>query len=116
MGRTTLDQLSSELQANAQLTVTRANDLLAHFGSYRSCTSGYRSKADQMRINPSAIHSNHLTCSAVDLEDEDGKLNKFCKDNQNLLETIGLWCEERQGNWQHIQIVPPKSGHRFFFP
>jgi hypothetical protein len=27
-------------------------------------------------------------------------------EHPELLESIGLWCEERQGNWQHLQCLP----------
>src|SRR5258708_1664530 len=116
MNRTTLDQLPPDLVANANIIVPKANDLLDKFGSYRACNSGYRSPEDQARINPKATHSKHLSCQAIDLEDKDGKLNQFCKNNTQILEDLGFWCEERQGGWQHLQIIPPASGHRWFNP
>ena len=110
MNRITPEELSPELMGNMNTIIPRANELLEDFGQYRKCNSGYRSSADQDRINPGAPHSFHLICAAIDLADEDGKLNEFCKNN------IGLWCEERQGEWQHVQCFPPKSGKIFFFP
>lgn len=106
MDRVKLEDLSPEHCRNCNLTVTRANDLLEHFGFFRACTSGFRTMADQMRINPESPKSNHLKAAAIDLEDKDGALNRFCKANPKLLEEIGFWCEERRGNWQHLQIVP----------
>jgi uncharacterized protein YcbK (DUF882 family) len=71
-GRVKLTDLSDELIRNANTIVPRANELLERFGSYRACTSGYRSPSDQARINPKATHSKHLICAAIDIEDKDG--------------------------------------------
>lgn len=116
MGRVKFEDLSDDLKGHVNTIVPKANELLSHFGQFRKCNSGYRSPDDQRRINPKAMHSNHLICLAIDLEDNDGALNKFCKDNPKLLESLELYCEERQGNWQHIQAISPKSGHRWFIP
>lgn len=116
MERITLAQLTPEQLGNANTIVPRVNELLEKFGEYRACNSGYRSAEDQKHINPRASKSKHLICAAIDLEDKDGRLNKFCKDNPELLKSIGLWCEERQGNWQHFQCLPPLSKKLWFFP
>lgn len=116
MGRIAPEELTPEQMGNMNTIVPAANQLLDAFGEYRACNSGYRSSADQDRINPGAPHSKHLICAAIDLNDPDGKLNQFCKDNESLLESLGLWCEVRQGGWQHCQCIPPISGHRWFIP
>lgn len=119
-GRITIEALSPELCSNANTIVPKVNELLSHFGEYRACNSGYRSITDQQRINPKAMHSKHLICAAIDIEDQDGRLNKFCKDNPQILEDLGLFLEERQGGWQHFQCIAfnsYKPGHsRWFFP
>ena len=79
-------------------------------------TSGVRSEADQARINPSAPRSKHIIGAAVDIADADGSLYAWCKENEAELEAAELWCEERQGGWQHFQCIPPKSGKRWFNP
>lgn len=116
MGRVKLEDLSPELLGNANTIVPRANDLLSHFGEYRQCNSGYRSAADQARINPKATNSAHLTCQAIDIEDKDGKLKAFCLNNLKLLESIGLWMESPDATptWVHVQIRPTKN--RIFIP
>jgi uncharacterized protein YcbK (DUF882 family) len=80
--------------------------------------SGYRSPSDQQRINPKAMKSNHLTGSAVDLRDADGTLKELLKNNVDLLEECQLWCEDfkHTPTWVHLQILPPRSGKRFFIP
>jgi hypothetical protein len=118
MGRVTLDELSDEQIRNLNTIVPRVNDLLDAFGEYRKVTSGYRSPADQQRINPSAPKSKHLLCAAIDLSDPDGKLAAFCMANLPLIAKIGLWLENptKTKGWVHAQCLPPKSGSRVFNP
>ena len=81
-------------------------------------TSGLRSQADQMRINPKAPKSNHLMGRAADVLDRDGKLWSWCMKNLKLLEDVGLWLEDKTATptWVHFQTVPPHSGNRIFKP
>lgn len=118
MGRITIDKLSNEQLSNMNIIVPRANELLEAFGQYRAVTSGYRSKADQDRINPGAPKSKHIICAAVDLEDRDGKLKQFCLKNLDLLKELGLWIEDPKSSptWLHCQCVSPSSGNRVFKP
>lgn len=109
-------ELTPEIEANLAILLERINKVRDAYDVPMIVTSGLRSHADQQRINPSAPKSNHLTGSAVDILDRDGKLYDWCKANEALLESIGLWMEERQGPWQHFQIKPPVSGHRWFIP
>lgn len=128
--RAKMSDLPPEQVANLNTIVPRANELLETFGEYRGVNSGYRRLEDHLRIykekarkarvpfdvSKVPMGSGHLTCRAIDLEDKDGRLYKFCKNNIPLLEKIGLWCEERQGGWLHCQIFKPRSGKRFFNP
>lgn len=118
MNKTTLDKLPSELVANANTIVPRVNELLDAFGSYRKCNSGYRTLEDQMKINPSAPHSKHMECAAIDLSDPDGSLDAWCLKNLDVLAKIGLWLEDpgHTVGWSHLQCLPPKSGNRVFIP
>lgn len=116
MGRDTKWPLTDAMKVSAPIVVTRANLLLAHFGQYRKVTSGYRPPAINNATPGAAAHSNHEVCEAVDLEDKDGQLDRFCMANQDLLASIGLWLESPTDTprWTHVQIVPPASGHRVF--
>lgn len=109
-------ELTPEIKANLDILFERINKVRDAYGKPMIVTSGLRSDADQARINPSAPKSNHLTGSAVDISDPDGSIYDWCKANESILAEIGLWMEERMGGWQHFQIWPPKSGHRWFFP
>lgn len=118
MGRAKLEDLSPELQGNVNTIVPRINDLLEAFGEYRKVTSGYRPEFINAKIPNAAKKSNHTLCLACDLEDRDGRLDKFCLDNPHILEKIGLWQEAPASTptWTHLQAVPPKSGKRVFNP
>jgi len=118
MNRILPKDLTPEQLINMGNIIPRANKLLEAFGEFRKVNSGYRSPADQAKINPKAPKSMHLRCAAVDLEDKDGKLKQFIKDNPNLLEDLGLWQEapESTPTWVHVQGLPPKSGNRVFIP
>lgn len=81
-------------------------------------TSGLRSIEDQERINPSAMHSKHLTGQAADIADSDGSMAKWILANLPLMRETGLWFEDfdHTHSWCHYQSAPPKSGRRIFIP
>lgn len=109
-----------EIDANLAILLDRINKVRTAWGKPMIVTSGLRDEAKQQALiaegKSNAPHSHHLTGEAVDILDEDGSLHAWTKENEKLMEEIGLWMEERQGPWQHYQIVPPKSGHRWFLP
>lgn len=107
---------TDEQAANLAILLIRINTVRSEWGKPMIVTSGLRTPADQARINPSAPNSKHLHGQAVDIADPDGSLYAWTKANEELLVNTQLWCEERQGGWQHFQIVPPASGNRWFYP
>lgn len=111
-------ELTNDIRANAEVTMLRASLLLEAFGEEREVTSGWRPAAVNKATSHSATHSHHLAGEAVDLEDGDGKLDAWCLTNTSVLEGLGLWQESPDSTpgWCHVQIVPPKSGHRVFLP
>ncbi len=115
MGRIKMADLSEEQVSNMNTLIPKINMFLEAFGAYRKVNSGYRSP-EINKAEGGKKKSNHLICSAIDLEDADAKLYNFARANEKLLKELGLWCEERQGGWLHMQCVSPKSGKRFFLP
>lgn len=107
---------TDEQSQNLAELLKRINEVRTAYGKPLTVTSGLRSASDQQRINPGAPRSYHLLGAAADISDPDGALYAWCKANEPLLERVGLWLEERQGAWQHFQIYPPRSGHRWFLP
>lgn len=88
-------------------------------------TSGLRSIEDHKRIyrekgiseDKIPMGSRHLHGQACDISDPDGKLYDWCKANEVFLAEIELWMEIKDSEPRvHFQIVPPKSGNRFFIP
>lgn len=107
-----------EIDSNLSVLLTRINMIRTQWGKPMTVTSALRSQADQDRINPHAPKSNHLLGAACDILDSNQELQKWCKANEFVLESVGLWMEDFSAtpNWCHFQIYPPKSGHRWFMP
>ena len=112
-------ELTDELLSNAKVIVDKANKLLAAFGEERGLRSGWRPKLVN-DATPNASHSSkHITCQAIDIEDDDKRLQDWCQANrgENLI-PLGLFMEAKIAtpSWLHVQIVPPGSGLRVFYP
>jgi hypothetical protein len=118
MGRDKKYPLAEQQRENAEETVAKANLLLSRFGEARRVTSGWRPPAVNTATPQAAKRSLHISCEAVDLEDEDGTLDDWCLENPGILQEIGLWQEHPAATkgWCHLQIAPPKSGKRVFYP
>lgn len=118
MGRDKKYTLTPELQSNAEETVDKVNQLLDRFGESRKVRSGWRPPEVNQATPNAAPKSKHMTCEACDLDDPEGDLDEWCFANQEILQEIGLWLEHPASTktWTHVQIVPPKSGNRVFFP
>ena len=118
--------LTDDIRKNAALTVERANHLLMLFftanpkAAPRAVNSGWRPAAVNAGIKNAATKSKHMTGQAVDLSDDDGKLDEWCMTpaGQKALADIGLWLEHPSATarWCHVQTVPPRSGNRVFHP
>jgi D-serine deaminase-like pyridoxal phosphate-dependent protein len=106
----------------------RINVVRSAYGKPMTVTSGVRSLEDHKRIYAEIARkkglkafrvpmgSKHLSAQAVDIADGSGALYRWCKENDDILETAGLYCEEGTKGWVHFQTVPPKSGRRWFLP
>lgn len=126
MGRdkTHAAELTTEIVSNAQQTVERANLLLSRYkaatgdAEIRKVNSGWRPSAVNSQTTNAAPRSKHLLGQAVDLSDPEGDLDEWCLASPEVLQGIGLWQEHPSATkgWCHLQIVPPKSGNRVFYP
>lgn len=116
--------LNHEIIQNAQVTVDKANELLAAFEAETgividTVASGWRPPVVNSSTPNAATGSRHLTARAVDLRDTpDRDLARWCLRNLDQLEDIGLWMEDPQWtpSWVHLQIVPPGSDRRVYIP
>lgn len=131
IGQTDLKTLSPEIQNNLSILLERINKVRTVYNKSMIVTSGLRTKEHHIEIYKNLakqrkqifdlkkvpMGSLHLKGAAVDISDKDGSLYKWCQENVSLLEQIGLWCEEKDDQARvHFQILPPKSGKRFFKP
>lgn len=118
------EQLTDEIISNAMKTVDAANALLNHFANFtherveRKVNSGWRPPTINASTPGSAPKSKHMTGQAIDISDPDGDLDDWCMEHLDILEVCGLWMEHPSATkgWCHVQIVPPKSGKRVFYP
>jgi hypothetical protein len=114
--------LNETIRANAKATVDKANLLLATFKQatgdtiQRKVTSGWRPPRVNAATPGAAVMSNHMTGNAIDLYDPEGSLDDWLTDE--ILEKLDLYREHPSAtkNWCHVQIVPPKSKRRTFYP
>ena len=114
--------LDEETKENLETLLIRMNKIRAIWGKPMIITSGLRNKEHQLKLIvkgvSKATKSNHLIGAACDVKDADGSLGEWCLENVKTLEEVGLWCEhpKHTKGWVHFQIVPPRSGKRFFIP
>lgn len=121
MGRQSEADLTPEQAKNAAILLERINLLRTAYGKPIKVNDGIRRPQDTPSNGSKT--SWHLRGGAIDLDDDDaGTLWKWVWDNRAKLKEWGLWCEHpcwthsAGGTWMHFQIVPPKSGKRFFVP
>lgn len=117
MGRIKLEELPEDQRADLARLLAAVNGLLIKFGEYRKVTSGYRTEEANLAAGGSK-NSWHKSARAIDLHDFDGKLDLYCTNNLSVLEELGLYLEHPNNTlgWCHLQVKPPKSGKRVFFP
>lgn len=126
--------IPSFAQVNLMILLEKMNKIRDAWGKPMIVTSGFRSMEDHLRIykekakregkkfdqSKVPMGSMHLKGAAVDISDPKGELAKWCRDNEKLLESIGLWCEDTNytKGWVHLQTSPYgsyKPGKSMFF-
>jgi len=117
MGRDKQYPLTQEMEQNLQKLLKALNLFRTLYGKPMMVSSGYRPAAINATVAGAAKKSNHMVCLACDFKD-DGSLDKYCMDNQYILEQCGLYLEHPDATpgCCHLQCVPPKSGKRVFRP
>jgi hypothetical protein len=125
------EDFTLEVMANAEKTVKLVNSLLAvmeaegmkleaHPVSQSLVSSGWRPPQINRQVKGAAPKSKHMTGEAVDLYDPEGDIDNFLMSGQGqrVLASLGLYIEHPSAtkSWSHIQIVPPRSQSRIFYP
>lgn len=123
--------MSPTIETNASRTVRLVNDLLEEAAKHgitppinprtgSQVSSGWRPPVVNSGTPGAAVNSKHMTGLACDIYDPDGVLDDWLTTTEGLdvMERIGLWMEHPASTkgWSHIQIVPPGSGRRVFYP
>lgn len=108
-----------DVVTNAHELLGKVNALLEHPTCpvpYAELRSGYRPPVYNAGVPNAAPNSKHMTGNAIDLADNDGKLDDWLTDE--LLAEFGLYREHPAAtkSWCHLQDLPPKSGKRTFYP
>lgn len=133
MGRdvTHAAELTDAIRANAAVTVSRVNQLLAAAASagvhasrdattHTAVGSGWRPAGVNAATANAAAKSTHMTGQACDIRDDAGSrdLCRWALLHPDVLDDIGLWCERPQWtpSWLHVQTIPPRSDNRFYVP
>jgi len=126
-----LEDQSTAIQTNLKDLLIKINKVRTKRDLPMTITSGLRTVDDHLRIyedlakqrkvpfdkSKVPMQSKHLYGQAVDISDPDGSLFQWTKDNEKFLTEVGLWMEEKDDQPRvHFQIVPPKSGKRWFYP
>jgi len=120
-----LEDQSIEIQENLTVLLERINKVRTLWAKSMTVTSGLRTMEDHLRIYAAKgitdktkipMKSKHLYGQAVDIADSGLKLTAWLKANPQVLVDAELWCEEGNSNWVHFQMLPPKSGNRWFLP
>ena len=113
-----IDSIPIAHQHNLSDLLAKINVIRKAYGKPMTVTSGYRSMQDQLRINPKAPNSKHLSGQACDIADSNGELREWVLLNLQLCKDVGLWLEDPRytKGWIHFSTVPPKSNKRIFIP
>lgn len=125
------DSLTDEIRQNAAITIERWNALLQAYyadtgNEVHGCRSGWRPPSVNARVPGAAANSTHMLAQAADMEDPFKWLATWLVEERELVSSLGMWFEDpfskrEDGSlwtpdWVHGQIVPPKSGRRFYLP
>lgn len=131
------DEQPPDIQLNLCELTYKMNVVRSKYGKPMTVTSGFRTKEHHLEIyrkkaalkqapfpdghydeTKIPLQSKHLYGQAIDIADSTGVLKAWIQANIKLMESLGLYFEDfnATSNWVHFQIVPPKSGSRFFIP
>lgn len=123
MGRIKEEELTPEMKADMYDLLDKVNRLLLDFYTRnpdeheRIITSGYRSPTANAAAG-GAKKSKHMLCQAVDISDNNEKLDKWLTHFPEKLSEYDLYREhpDYTKHWVHFSIISPKSKKRTFIP
>lgn len=122
--------LGTDLRSNAARTVEAANKMLvmaktagvpleSNPATGTVVSSGWRPPDINAGTPGAAVRSLHMSCQAIDLYDPEGLLDDWLLASADkVLRDLVLWLEHPAATkgWAHVQLLPPRSGRRVFYP
>ncbi len=105
-----------EIQRSLMDLLTKVSQIRTAYNDIMDVSSGLRTMKHHLEIYAAKgivdqskipMKSKHLFGQAVDIRDPAGKLQQWCRDNQALLLSIGVWMEDfsKTPGWVHFQSV-----------
>lgn len=112
--------LPKPTQDNLMTLLERVNKVRDAYGKAMVVSSGLRTMEQHLAIYKAKgitdqskipMKSRHLIGAACDFSDSKKELQEWCKKNESLLKTIGLWMENfdytsKPNAWVHFQCLP----------
>lgn len=111
------NEYNKTIEMNLYKTIQAIDEFLKDYTGTINVASGWRDQVSNKAAG-GAPSSKHCTGEAIDLADPNGKIRQYVLDNLDKAQKIGLFFEHMAWTptWVHMQIVPPKSGHRIYVP
>lgn len=113
------DELTAEMRKDAERVVEIANELLRRSElTHLGLRSGWRPASYNATVPTAAKKSKHILCQAIDIEDDEGELDSWLTEFPWHLDELDIYMEHPASTkgWCHIQIIPPRSKRRVFYP
>ena len=109
---------TKQVQQNLQVLLLKINVIRTKYGKPMTVSSGWRPAELNAATPGAAKTSKHIVGLAVDIQDTDGELFKWCLLNLPLIQELGFYLEDKRytKNWVHFGIGAPASGKRIFRP
>lgn len=119
--------VTPQIEANLVRLAAAMTAVEVAYGRRLAVTSGFRTFDDQVRVYKeinknravklaTPLRSAHLVGLAADLFDRNGLFWDWLMNNIPLLETLGIFLEQKRGQWCHLTLARPRSGNRIFQP
>jgi len=107
-----------EVSSNLDVLCEKMNVVRAKYGKPMKVASGWRPPSINDSTANAAKTSKHLFGLACDVQDLDGQLWKWCLENLDLMQELGIYLEDRRWTptWVHFGLGPPGSLKRIFIP
>lgn len=111
-------EYTKQISSNLDVLCEKMNVIRSAYGSPMTVSSGWRPPTLNAATKNAAKTSKHLFGLACDIEDLDNVLWNWCISNLDILQSLGLYLEDRRWtpSWVHFQCGPPSSLKRIYIP